>query len=212
MRLFALLIAATSVTSALCDEGVVAEITLPSGEVASIKMNNKKPMEYALDPGPHAVHLSPGKPATLEFIREARYPTEFEAPKIVDLALAAKGKGGVVPQAPRAFETTNTGWTITLEARPGPQVITLIGKATYTAVELVQSVHGEGAGPILREYVDKRGKKQSDVISPNVGLSAVARATSSIFQVYATPGKVYKVPVRRGEKVVQFEVCCNHAK
>ncbi len=211
MRWFVALLSLASVVTGFCADGVVAEITLPEGEVASIKVE-KKPMEYALDRGPHVVHLSPDKPTTLEFIREARYPIEFEAPQVVDLALAAKGKGGIVPQAPRAFETTNTGWTITLEARPGPKMITLIGKASYTAVELVQSVHGEGAGPIMREYTDKRGKKQSEVISPNVGLSAVSRTTCSNFQVYATPGKVYKVPVRRGEKVVQLEVSCEVAK
>ena len=211
MRSLVALLVLASVVAGFCADGIIAELTFPAGEVSSITVD-KKPMETALDRGPHVIHLSPEKPATLEFIREARYPIEFDPPQVTDLALAAKGKGGIVPQTQRAFETTNTGWTITLEARPGPKMITLIGKASYTEVELVQSVHGEGAGPIMREFTDKRGKKQSEVISPNVGRSAVSKTTSSNFQVYATPGKVYKVPVRRGEKVVQLEVSCDLAK
>jgi hypothetical protein len=211
MRNFAAMLFISSVAAGFGEEAIVAEVMLPAGEVASVK----SPHHWTKAPlarGPLRTVIQPGQTAILEAIREARYPVEFDPAQVVDLSAAVKGKGGVVPQTPHAFETTNAGWSISLEARPGPKLITLVGKATYTAVDIAQAVHGEGAGPILREFTDKRGKKQTELLSPNVGQSAVAQTTSTNFQVYATPGKVYKVPVRRGDKTVELEVVCDRAK
>jgi hypothetical protein len=211
MRPIVILLALASPFAAAGSDDVIAEVTLPAGEVASIRSKDKV-MDTPLAPGPRGIHLRAGQAASIEIIREARYPIEFDPAQVVDVAAAARGEGGVVPQTPTAFQTTNVGWTISLEARPGPQLITLIGKATYTAVELSQSVHGEGAGPIMREYTDKRGRKQTDLISPNVGLSAIERSTCTNFQIYAKPGKAYQIPVRRGEKVVKLEIVCDRGK
>lgn len=211
MRSLAVFLVLFSAAAGNCADIILTEFTLPAGEVATFRSDGKA-QNFELQRGPHVVQLAPDKPATLEFIREIRYPVDFDPAQVVDVSLAAQGKGGIVPQTPRSFETTNAGWTITVEARPGPRIITLVGKAIYTTVDLIQAVHGEGAGPIMREFTDKRGKKHSELISPNVGKSAVAHTTCTNFQVYATPGKVYKVPVRKGEKVVQLEVCSDYAK
>jgi hypothetical protein len=211
MRPFAAILLVAFGSIGLSDDRLVVEWTLPAGELAELKLEGKA-ANKPLDCNPKVVEVRPGQKATVELIREVRYPKEFDPAQVVDLAAAAKGEGGVLPQTPTAFETTNAGWTISFKGQPGAKLITIVGEASYTSVEVIQAVHGEGAGPILREYKDKRGKKQTELISPNVGKSGVSQTTTTNFQVYATPGKVYQIPVRRGGKVVQLEMVCGQRK
>jgi len=188
---------------------IVVEFTLPPGEAAEMKLDGKA-MNRPLEQGPHQIHVHDQQAATLEIIREMRYPVEFSPAVVKDIEAAVKGKGGIEPQAALRFETTNVGWAFSIVPLDTGNTITLTGKATYTSAELEQAVHGEGAGPIVREFTDKNGKKKEELLSPNVGKSAVSQSTATNFQLYATPGKKYEIPVRRGAKVVKVSVRCSY--
>jgi hypothetical protein len=186
---------------------IVVEFMLPPGEVADMKAGGKN-LGHALEPGPHRVVLKDRQEATMEIIREMRYPIEFNPAQVTDIEAAAKGKGGIEPQVPARFETTNAGWAFSIVPQETGNTITLVGKATYTAVDLQQAAHGEGAGPIMREFTDKKGRKKQVLLSPNVAQSAISQTTATNFQLYATPGKRYDIPVRRGDKTVKIAVIC----
>ena len=188
---------------------IVVEFMLPPGEVSEMKAEGKN-LGRALEPGHHRIVVNDGQAATLEVIREVRYPVEFSPAQVTDIEAAAKGNGGIVPQGPARFETTNAGWAFSIVPQETGNTITLVGKAIYTAVELQQAVHGEGAGPIMREFTDKKGRKKQELLSPNVGKSAISQTTATNFQIYATPGKRYDIPVRRGDKTVKIAVVCSY--
>lgn len=202
-----LILAALTATSSA--RTIVVEFLLPPREMAEMKANGQN-LSRALEIGPHRVVLNDKQAATIEIIREMRYPVEFSPAQVNDIEAAVKGKGGIVPQAPTSFETTNAGWSFAIVPQETGSTITLVGKATYTAVELQQAVHGEGSGPIMREFTDKKGKKRQEVLSPNVGHSAISQTTATNFQIYATPGKRYEIPVRRGGKTVKVAVVCSY--
>src|SRR5215207_4211449 len=134
MRSLPILVLLSLISLGMAEEQIVTEWTLPPNEIAEIKMGGRQPVNKPLDPGPQVLIVRSGQKAKLELIREARYPSEFDPAQVVDLAAAARGDGGIVPQTPKCFETTCAGWEISFEALAGPKLITVVGKATYTSV------------------------------------------------------------------------------
>ena len=60
----------------------------------------------------------------IEVVVEFRYPTEFEPPKVPNIAVGFGGAGAgytpVTPTTPTTFETRNTGVTLEVEPVVGP--------------------------------------------------------------------------------------------
>jgi hypothetical protein len=117
----------------------IAELTEPSTKAQARAIS----IEIAdlQNPAPESGHARPGVNTTnsriklpmdgregiIEVIREFRFPTQFDPPK-VDLA---EKMPLVAPLTPHAFETVNTGWTIRLNAHPIGNLIALYGVADY---------------------------------------------------------------------------------
>jgi len=141
---------------------------------------------------------------TMEMIREFRYPTEFAPPEVSKEALKPKAKpedGGVfpvTPTTPRAFETLNTGWTITLTAGAVGSMVELYGSADFVEADLVNAGYGALSGPI---YSD-----DGILITPNKLQMPKSSTTTTRFHLFAVPGESYEVTLYRGNKAEKHTV------
>ena len=128
-----------------------------------------------------------GTPGIIEAIRECRYPSDFDPPQ------AAPDTGdAITPVTPRAFETTNAGWTIHLTARPAGKLIALSGTAEYVEVQMMNGGYGAVAGPIYNN--------KGELLSPNVVHQPKSTTTLTRFHIFALPGEPYEVTLFRGEQ------------
>jgi hypothetical protein len=93
---------------------------------------------------------------------------------------------------PRAFETTNAGWTIHLTARPAGKLIALSGTAEYVEVQMMNGGYGAVAGPIYHN--------KGELLSPNVVHQPKSTTTSTCFHIFALPGEPYEVTLSAGSK------------
>jgi hypothetical protein len=160
----------------------ISALTIPS----PIPGQTGKP--FPVSDGPARIKLPVANPkGTLEFIRELRYPTEFDPPRA-----ANDGSAIVAPVTPNAFETINTGWTISLSAKPSGKLVALSAKADYVEAELMNGGYGAVAGPIY----NARG----ELLSPNVVHQPKVKTTSTTFHIFAVPGESYEVTLYRGDK------------
>jgi hypothetical protein len=147
--------------------------------------------------GPAMIHLPAANPkGTVELIREFRYPTEFDPPKA-----ANDGSTIIAPVTPKAFGLVNTGWTISLSARPSGKLVALSGKADYVEAELMNGGYGAVAGPIY-------GAK-GELLTPNVVHQPKVKTTSTSFHIFAVPGEPYEVTLYRGDKAEQYTIRLN---
>jgi hypothetical protein len=164
----------------------------PQGQKFTFEISGLKPPTRELkqafpQSGPGRYTVTAGIPAVIEMIREFRYPTEFSPPQA-----GADGKNIVVPMTPKAFEVTNTGWTITLNAKAEGKLVALSGVADYAEAELINGGYGAVSGPI---YTDK-----GEILSPNVVHQPKIKTTSTRFHIFAMPGEPYDVTLYRGDK------------
>ncbi|MDQ2867779.1 MAG: hypothetical protein M3R59_05120 [Verrucomicrobiota bacterium] len=95
-------------------------------------LNQKKGIDLLSAP---RVTTKSGQRATIEIVREFRYPTQFQAPQIPQTVGSFNGGtsgttiistgGSTVPITPTAFETRNTGVTLEVEPVVGPDGVTI---------------------------------------------------------------------------------------
>lgn len=107
--------------------------TQPQFQIVMRALNQKKGVDLLSSP---SVTTKSGQRATIEVIREFRYPTEFEPPQIPQNFGGGSSSGGgtgtsviavfpVTPTTPTAFETRNTGVTLEVDPTVGPDGYTI---------------------------------------------------------------------------------------
>jgi hypothetical protein len=144
---------------------------------------------------PASIQLKPdGKPVVLEWIREFRFPTDFESAKTVAKDVPA----AITPVTPTAFETVNTGWTIKLAARQQGRLLAITGSADYVEAEMVRGGYGTAAEPIY--------SNDGKLISPNKITLPKFQTTTSRFFIFAAPGESCEVTLFRGKKAEKHTV------
>ena len=114
--------------------GVGGLLTNPQFQVVVRALNQKKGVDLLSAP---RVTTKSGQRALIEIVREFRYPTQFEPPKIPDRfgSIESSDDDGVTgssapifpvtPTTPTAFETRNTGVTLEVEPVVGPDGVTI---------------------------------------------------------------------------------------
>lgn len=144
--------------------------------------------------------------ATVESIREIRFPTELDPPqapaelRVPPTAKSEKASGifPITPTTPRAFESLNTGWQIRVTARPRGKLVELFGVADYVEAEYVRGGYGPLSGPI---FTDK-----GEVITPNKLDLPKTQTTTTRFHLFAVPGESSEVALYRGSKIEKHTV------
>ena len=106
--------------------------TDPQFQVVVRALNQKKGVDLLSAP---RVTTKSGQRAVIEIVREFRYPTQFDPPKIPDAVGSTGGSGvlgqtgttsvPVTPTTPTGFETRNTGVTLEVEPVVGPDGVTI---------------------------------------------------------------------------------------
>ena len=134
----ALLLGATGVSGAAPGVLSVAGVfTNPQFQVVLRALSQQKGIDLVSAP---KVTTQSGKQATIEIVREFRYPTEFDPPQL-SVSNGAQYTP-VVPNAPSGWETKNTGITLeveptvaadayTIDLRLAPRVIEFDGFINY---------------------------------------------------------------------------------
>ena len=112
--------------------GIAGVFTDPQFQVVIRALNQKKGVDLLSAP---RVTTKSGQRASIEIIREFRYPTEFNPPQIPQTVTASTGGGGVgggsvgalpiTPTTPTTFETRNTGVSLEVEPVVGPDGSTI---------------------------------------------------------------------------------------
>ena len=114
--------------------GLSGVFTDPQFQVVVRALNQKKGVDLLSAP---RVTTKSGQRAVIEIVREFRYPTQFEPPKIPDrfgsIDSGDEVLGGassapifpVTPTTPTTFETRNTGVTLEVEPVVGPDGVTI---------------------------------------------------------------------------------------
>ena len=108
--------------------GLSGVMTNPEFQVVIRALNQKKGVDLLSAP---RVTTKSGQRAVIEVVREFRYPTQFDPPKIPDTVGSTSGTIGgttsvpITPTTPTAFETRNTGVTLEVEPVVGPDGITI---------------------------------------------------------------------------------------
>lgn len=94
---------------------IAGVLTNPQFQLIIRGLNQKKGVDLLSAP---SVTTKSGQRATIEIIREFRYPTEFQPPQVPQSTNG--GSAVVTPTTPTAFETRNTGVTLEVEPVVGP--------------------------------------------------------------------------------------------
>ncbi len=109
--------------------GLSGVMTNPAFQVVVRALNQKKGVDLLSAP---RVTTKSGQRAVIEIVREFRYPTQFDPPKIPDtVGSTGNNSGGgtasipVTPTTPTGFETRNTGVTLEVEPVVGPDGVTI---------------------------------------------------------------------------------------
>lgn len=143
-----------------------------------------------------------GGKTVLEAIREYRFPTAFTPPIASKELLKGEpnpeGNVPVTPTTPDAFETLNTGWTITLTTKARGGLIEIYGVADFVEVDLIAGGYGALAGPIMTD--------KGSVITPNRVVLPKSKTTTTRFHIFAVPGESYDVTLYRGSKAEKHAV------
>ncbi len=157
--------------------GLSGVMTNPQFQLVVRALNQKKGVDLLSAP---RVTTKSGQRAVIEIVREFRYPTQFDPPKIPDTVGSTSGMAGgattvpVTPTTPTGFETRNTGVTLEVEPVVGPdgvtidlnlvpQVVEFEGFINYGSPILAPSTALLG-GPLM----DMLFSVPQSVITPNV--------------------------------------------
>jgi general secretion pathway protein D len=102
--------------------------TDPQFQVVIRALNQKKGVDLLSAP---RLTTKSGQRAVIEVVREFRYPTQFDPPKIPETVGSTSGQIGgttsvpITPTTPTGFETRNTGVTLEVEPVVGPDGVTI---------------------------------------------------------------------------------------
>ena len=108
--------------------GLSGVMTNPQFQLVVRALNQKKGVDLLSAP---RVTTKSGQRAVIEIVREFRYPTQFDPPKIPDAVGSTSGQIGgttsipITPTTPTGFETRNTGVTLEVEPVVGPDGVTI---------------------------------------------------------------------------------------
>jgi general secretion pathway protein D len=155
--------------------GLSGVFTDPQFQVVVRALNQKKGVDLLSAP---RVTTKSGQRAVIEIVREFRYPTQFDPPKIPDrtdasvistgtgLTGASTGAFPVTPTTPTGFETRNTGVTLEVEPVVGPDGVTIDLNLVPQVVEFEGFINY--GSPIQSVSVNALGISSSFVLTPNV--------------------------------------------
>ncbi|MEO8438946.1 MAG: Amuc_1098 family type IV pilus outer membrane protein [Spartobacteria bacterium] len=154
--------------------GLSGVFTDPQFQVVIRALNQKKGVDLLSAP---RVTTKSGQRAVIEIVREFRYPTQFDPPKIPDrtdasvistggLTGASTGAFPVTPTTPTGFETRNTGVTLEVEPVVGPDGVTIDLNLVPQVVEFEGFINY--GSPIQSVSVNALGISSSFVLTPNV--------------------------------------------
>ncbi len=156
--------------------GLSGVFTDPQFQVVVRALNQKKGVDLLSAP---RVTTKSGQRAVIEIVREFRYPTQFDPPKIPDrtdsgvvvssgggLTGATSGAFPVTPTTPTGFETRNTGVTLEVEPVVGPDGVTIDLNLVPQVVEFEGFINY--GSPIQSVSVNALGISSSFVLTPNV--------------------------------------------
>ena len=162
--------------------GLSGVFTDPQFQVVVRALNQKKGVDLLSAP---RVTTKSGQRAVIEIVREFRYPTQFDPPKIPDsvgsnfgggssilnplTGLVSNGNSGsfpVTPTTPTGFETRNTGVTLEVEPVVGPDGVTIDLNLVPQVVEFEGFINY--GSPIQSTSTGPLGIPQTNVITPNV--------------------------------------------
>ena len=154
--------------------GLSGVFTDPQFQVVVRALNQKKGVDLLSAP---RVTTKSGQRAVIEIVREFRYPTQFDPPKIPDrtdasvistggITGASTGAFPVTPTTPTGFETRNTGVTLEVEPVVGPDGVTIDLNLVPQVVEFEGFINY--GSPIQSVSVNALGISSSFVLTPNV--------------------------------------------
>ena len=147
--------------------------TDPQFQLVIRALNQKKGIDLLSAP---RLTTKSGQRAVIEVVREFRYPTQFDPPKIPDTT-GATGVTGVVgantsnafpvtPTTPTSFETRNTGVTLEVEPVVGPDGVTIDLNLVPQVVEFEGFINY--GSPIQTFSTNALGVTTTQVLTPNV--------------------------------------------
>jgi general secretion pathway protein D len=154
--------------------GLAGVFTDTTFQVVIRALNQKKGVDLLSAP---RVTTKSGQRAVIEIVREFRYPTQFDPPKIPQrqetsgtivnpITGSSVGSFPVTPTTPIAFETRNTGVTLEVEPVVGPDGVTIDLNLVPQVVEFEGFINY--GSPIQSVSVNALGIASSFVLTPNV--------------------------------------------
>ena len=129
----------------------------------------------------------------VEAIKVLSFPVEFDPPQT-----AANNTSVITPTTPTAFETVNTGWTVSLSAKPHGKLVAVYGVADYVEATLVRGGYGAIAGPVYTV--------SGEVLTTNALDQPKLQTTTTRFHIFAVPGESYDVTLYRGSKTEKHSI------
>ncbi|MGI8955507.1 MAG: Amuc_1098 family type IV pilus outer membrane protein [Chthoniobacterales bacterium] len=103
--------------------GLSGVMTSPQFQAVVRALNQKKGVDLLSSP---RITTKSGQRAVIEIVREFRYPTQFDPPKVPQGSANGGATANVVtPTTPTGFETRNTGVTLEVEPVVGPDGVTI---------------------------------------------------------------------------------------
>jgi general secretion pathway protein D len=155
--------------------GVSGIFTDPQFQVVIRALNQKKGVDLLSAP---RVTTKSGQRAVIEIVREFRYPTQFDPPKIPESVGSTGIQAGgattvpVTPTTPTGFETRNTGVTLEVEPVVGPDGVTIDLNLVPQVVEFEGFInYGSPIFAPSSSFLDPilgLISTQSSIITPNV--------------------------------------------
>ncbi len=155
--------------------GLSGVFTDPQFQVVIRALNQKKGVDLLSAP---RVTTKSGQRALIEIVREFRYPTQFDPPKLPtgsgarvldigsSLTGASTGAFPVTPTTPTAFETRNTGVTLEVEPVVGPDGVTIDLNLVPQVVEFEGFINY--GSPIQSVSTNALGIASSFTLTPNI--------------------------------------------
>lgn len=154
--------------------GLAGVFTDPTFQVVIRALNQKKGVDLLSAP---RVTTKSGQRAVIEIVREFRYPTQFDPPKLPTgsgarvefgstLTGASTGAFPVTPTTPIAFETRNTGVTLEVEPVVGPDGVTIDLNLVPQVVEFEGFINY--GSPIQSVSTNALGIASSFTLTPNI--------------------------------------------
>jgi general secretion pathway protein D len=153
--------------------------TDPQFQLVVRALNQRKGIDLLSAP---RVTAKSGQKATIEIIREFRYPTEFEPPQIPQqigtqgsgITILGAGLGAppqnnsfpVTPTTPTAFDTRNTGVTLEVEPQIGPDGYTIELSLVPQVVEFEGFINY--GSPIQTTSTNALGQTSTQILTPNI--------------------------------------------